>query len=66
MDLDEEYMRRGHFTRIYPISNKAFFYEQFFEYKRYANCLISVYINTPDPVRDKVLAKHKRVYFSQV
>ena len=66
MDLDEEYMRRGHFDRIYPLTNKAFFYEQFFEYKRYQNCLISVYINTPDNIRDKVLAKHKRVYFSEV
>lgn len=66
MDLDEEFMRRGHFTRIFPVSHKAFFYEPYFEYKRYQNCLIAVYINTPDRIRDKVLTKHKRVYFSEV
>jgi hypothetical protein len=35
MDLEEEFMRRGNFQRIFPLASNANFYEQFFEIKRY-------------------------------
>ena len=35
MDLDEEFMRRGNFQRIFPLASNAAFYDQFFETKRY-------------------------------
>ena len=35
MDLDDEFMRRGNFQRIFPLSSNAHYYENFFEFKRY-------------------------------
>jgi len=35
MDLDEEFLRKGNFERIFPLVNNTAFYEQFFENKRY-------------------------------
>jgi hypothetical protein len=66
MDLDEEFMRRGHFNRIFPSASLAFHYENFFEYKRYQNVLVAAYLNTDSRIKEKLLAKHKRVYFSDV
>jgi len=66
MDLDEEFMRRGHFNRIFPSSSLAFHYENFFEFKRYQNILVGAYLNTEAHIKEKLLAKHKRVYFSDV
>ena len=66
MDLDEEFMRRGNFQRIFPLSSNAQYYETFFEFKRYQNCLAQTYLKSYGNVRDLVLGKHKRVYFSEV
>ena len=66
MDLDDEFMRRGNFQRIFPLSSNAQYYEPFFEFKRYQNCLAQTYLKSSGSVRDKVLGKHKRVYFSEV
>mmetsp|Transcript_18545 Transcript_18545/g.23083 ORF Transcript_18545/g.23083 Transcript_18545/m.23083 type:complete len:140 (+) Transcript_18545:1737-2156(+) len=44
MDLDEEYLRKGQFERIFPLGNNAAFYEQFFENKRYQNALVGAYL----------------------
>lgn len=40
MDLDEEFLRKGNFERVFPLQNNAFHYEQYFEYKRYTNVLL--------------------------
>lgn len=42
------------------------FYEQFFEFKRYQNALVSAYLLTPQDIRDKLLYKHKRVFYTEV
>lgn len=44
MDLDEEYLRKGNFERVFPLTSNAFFYEQFFEFKRYQNALVAAYL----------------------
>ena len=66
MDLDEEWMRRGHFHRCFPNAQSGDYYEPLFEYKRYQNALVWAYLRTEQRIKDKVLAKHKRVYFSEV
>ncbi len=35
MDLDEEFLRKGNYERIYPLSGNVWYYEPFFENKRY-------------------------------
>ena len=65
MDLDEEYMRRGNFNRVFPLQSQSFHYEEFFETKRYQNCLTFAYLQTEPKIRDK-LVKNKRVYNSSV
>ena len=67
MDLDEEFLRKGNFDRVYPLNQNTNYYEQYFENKRYQNALVSAYMQSSEKVRNKVLApKHKRIYFSQV
>ena len=66
MDLDEEFMRRGNFQRVFPLASNVQFYEQFFEVKRYQNALVAAYLQTPQEIRDRLLHKHKRIYFSEV
>ena len=66
MDLDDEYMRRGNFERVFPLASNVQFYEQFFEEERYQNCLVGAYLQTPQEVRDKLLHLHKRVDISKV
>ena len=46
MDLDEEYLRKGNFERVFPLTSNAFYYEQFFEFKRYQNALVAAYLST--------------------
>ena len=35
MDLDEEFLRKGNFERVFPLTSNSLHYEPFFEYKRY-------------------------------
>lgn len=44
MDLDEEFMRRGNFKRIFPLSSNVAYYEPFFESRRYQNVLTMAYL----------------------
>ena len=52
MDLDEEFLRKGNFERIFPLPNNATFYEQFFENKRYQNAIVAAYLTSEQTVRD--------------
>lgn len=35
MDLDEEFLRKGNYERVFPLTSNSYHYENFFEYKRY-------------------------------
>ena len=39
-ELEEEFSRMGNFKRVYPLQSNVNYYEQFFEVKRYQNCLV--------------------------
>ena len=67
MDLDEEFLRKGNFERVFPLTSNSMHYEPFFEYKRYQNVLVAAYLQTEQNIRDKLFSsKHRRVYFSEV
>jgi len=67
MDLDDEFLRKGNFERIFPLANSAIYYENFFENKRYQNMLTYAYLLSDQQTRDKLLyPKYKRLYFTEV
>ena len=66
MDLEDEHSRRGNFERIFPDASNMAYYSQFFEGERYENSLVAAYLQTPQETQNKLLSKHKRIYFSEI
>lgn len=65
LELDEEFSRRGNFERLFPLGINSQHYSQFFEHKRYANALLSTYVQTQESVREKLFApKIQKVHFN--
>lgn len=64
MDHDDEYSRKGNFSRVFPLSANVDYYEKLFEVKRYYNKLLWAYVRgTPNSTG--VISKYiKRVYNS--
>ena len=44
MDHEEEFSRKGNFSRVFPLAANVDYYEKFFEVKRYCNSLLWAYI----------------------
>jgi hypothetical protein len=44
MDHEDEFARRGNFSRVFPLAANVDYYEKFFEVKRYFNMLLWSYI----------------------
>lgn len=44
MDHEDEFSRRGNFSRVFPLAANVDYYEKFFEVKRYFNSLLWAYI----------------------
>lgn len=44
LDYEEEFYRKGHFSRIFPLAANVDYYENLFECKRYNNNLLWSYI----------------------
>lgn len=44
MDHEEEFSRKGGFSRVFPLAANVDYYEKFFECKRYCNNLLWAYI----------------------
>ena len=51
LTLEEEYSRRGNFTRVYPLASNLQYFDKYFEPKRYRNCLIAAYILATDEIK---------------
>ena len=66
LELEEEYARRGHFQRVYPLQSNVQHYEQFFENKRYQNQLVLAYLLSSEQVKASVLRNYRRVSTSEV
>ena len=46
-ETDEEFHRKGKFTRIFPNKDNVDFYSKFFESTRYSNVLVQKWLNSP-------------------
>jgi hypothetical protein len=44
MDHEEEFSRKGNFSRVFPLAANVDYYEKFFEVPRYHNNLLWAYI----------------------
>lgn len=44
MDHEDEFARKGNFSRVFPLAANVDYYEKFFEVKRYFNNLLWAYI----------------------
>ena len=44
IDHEEEFSRKGGFSRVFPLAANVDYYEKFFECKRYHNNLLWAYI----------------------
>ena len=44
MDHEDEFSRKGKFSRVFPLAANVDYYEKFFENKRYWNYLLWAYI----------------------
>jgi hypothetical protein len=44
MDHEDEFSRKGNFSRVFPLAANVDYYERFFEVKRYYNNLVWAYI----------------------
>jgi hypothetical protein len=44
MDHEDEFARKGNFSRVFPLAANVDYYEKFFEVKRYMNQLLWAYI----------------------
>ena len=44
MDHEDEFSRKGNFSRVFPLAANVDYYEKFFEVKRYFNNLLWAYI----------------------
>ena len=61
LDHEEEFSRKGNFSRVFPLAANVDYYEKFFEHKRYFNYLLWAYIRG-GVSSQKIISKHyKRV-----
>ena len=58
-ETDEEFYRKGHFERIFPIKNKEKmnYYLNFFDYPRYINIVVNKWINSKENFLENILKK---------
>ena len=63
MDHEDEFARKGNFSRVFPLAANVDYYENFFEVKRYNNHLLWAYIRGA-PQSQKVIRKHYKVLYN--
>ncbi|ETP52099.1 hypothetical protein F442_02847 [Phytophthora nicotianae P10297] len=66
--MDNEMDRRGHFDRIFPASSpyETASYSRFFTCQRYGNSLCAKWLQTPRPVRQRLVRQQSAGNVSQV
>ena len=64
-ETDEEYHRRGHYSRIFPPDNKTKreYYMKFFEFQRFNNLIVQNWMNSGNNFLEKII---KRKYNQNV
>ena len=60
LDLEEEQARCGRYERIFPIESSMESYSKFFEFTRYENTLLMLYLRSPQEVKERLLREYPR------
>ena len=66
MDHEDEFSRKGNFSRVFPLAANVDYYEKFFEVKRYLNHLLWAYIRGAPNSQSIINRNYKRLYTSIV
>lgn len=62
MDHEEEFSRKGNFSRVFPLAANVDYYEKFFEVQRYHNNLLWAYIRGGSKSQNSISKHYKRIY----
>ena len=62
MDHEEEFSRKGSFSRVFPLAANVDYYSKFFEVPRYHNNLLWAYIRGGQQSQSIINRHYKRVY----
>ena len=66
MDHEDEFSRKGNFSRVFPLAANVDYYEKFFEMKRYFNKLLWSYLRGCPNSQKSISKYYKRVFNSIV
>lgn len=62
MDHEEEFSRKGSFSRVFPLAANVDYYSKFFEVQRYFNHLLWAYIRGGQQSQQIINKHYKRVF----
>lgn len=62
MEYEEEFTRKGQFSRVFPLAANVDYYEKFFEEKRYWNMLLWAYLRGGKESKAIISKHYKRIY----
>lgn len=57
LDSEEEFYRRGHFERIFPLPDNVTYYSQFFETIRYNDLLLWKWLKSRSNYLERIFRK---------
>ncbi len=66
LDHEEEFSRKGNFSRIFPLAANVDYYERFFEMKRYNNQMLWAYIRSGALGQQMIAREYPRQFTSTV
>jgi len=66
MDHEEEFARKGNFSRVFPLAANVDYYAKFFDTPRYNNQLLWAYIRGGNQAQRVITKQYKRVFNSTV
>ena len=65
-DHEDEFARKGGFSRVFPFAANVDYYSQFFETPRYNNHLLWAYLRGGLEAQRVITRVHKRVYTDSI
>jgi hypothetical protein len=61
-DHEDEFSRKGGFSRVFPLAANVDYYEKFFETPRYTNRILWAYLRGGQAGQEMLAKHYKRVY----
>ena len=62
VEYEEEFTRKGQFSRVFPLAANVDYYERFFEERRYWNLLLWSYLRGGRDSKTIISKHYKRIY----